>query len=357
MKKASTLNKQFYKNKRVFVTGHTGFKGAWLTLILRELGAISCGYALSPEEGCLFEKVEGEQIIEHFEGDTRDKNKILDVMTSFKPEIVLHLSARATVMDCYDNPHFAYDTNVMGTVNLFEAIRKCPSVQSVVVITTDKVYDNKGDGASYKVGDPFGGTDPYSASKICMEYVACSYKFSYLQIGEQQIGIATARASNVIAGGDHIQSRLIPSILNGFVSGKPVELRNPNQTRPWQSVLDALNGYLTIARMLYEKPSEYSMPWNIGPMKEGIASVGEVFNKLRLYFDNCEPYTTAEKFDVKESETLGLDIEDSISRLGWFPEQSLDKMLYDVTDYFKRQTAGEQEREICLRQIRSFYEM
>jgi CDP-glucose 4,6-dehydratase len=188
-----------------------------------------------------------------------------------------------------------------------------------------------------------------------MEFIADSYKNSYLQAENRKVGVTTVRASNVIAGGDHVQSRLIPSILHGFASGKPVELRNPAQTRPWQSALDAMNGYLSIARRAYDEPEVFSGAWNIGPAKEGICPVGTVFEKMRSYFDSFEPFETVEKFKVKESQTLGLDIEASVKKLGWVPEQSLDKMLYDVTDYFKRQSQSEPEFEICSRQIREFF--
>ena len=356
MNKASSHNKEFYKGKRVFVTGHTGFKGAWLTQILQVLGAKARGYALKPEAGCLFEKTAGAELIDHIESDVRDSGKIADALISFEPEIVLHLAAQAIVNDCYDDPHKAYETNVMGTVNLFEAIRKCPSVKSVVIVTTDKVYENKGDGAIYKVGDLLGGIDPYSASKTCVEYVSDSYKNSYLQTDNRMIGVATVRASNVIAGGDHVQSRLVPSILNGFASGKPAQLRNPDQTRPWQSALDAINGYLTIARKLHDSPLEFSGAWNIGPAKEGICSVGEVFDRMRTFYGNSGSFATVGKFNVRESKTLGLDIEESVKKLGWFPEQPLDKMLYDLTDFFKRQQRSEPERNICLRQISEYFE-
>ena len=355
MKKSSLHNKEFYVDKRVFITGHTGFKGAWLTLILNELGTKARGYALPPEADCLFAKIDGSELIDHIAGDIRESDKLADALVSFKPEIVLHLAAVVTVQDCYNDPYKTYGTNVMGTVNLLEAIRKCPSVKSAVVITTDKVYENKGDGAVYKVGDPLAGIDPCSASNTCAEIIVNSYRRSYYQADKRNIGVATARPSNVIAGGDHVQTRLIPSILNGFASGKPAELRNPDQTRSWQSVLDALNGYLTIARKLYEEPDTFSAPWNIGPSKEGICSAGEIFEKLRLYFNSAEPYTVIEKRMVRESKTLGLDIEESVRRLGWSPEQPLDKILYELTDFFKRQRSGEAEREICLRQIREFF--
>jgi CDP-glucose 4,6-dehydratase len=303
----------------------------------------------------LFERINGGEHIDHVEGDVRDAERVANVLITFEPEIVLHLAAQVTVQDCFNDPHKAYGTNFMGNVNLLEAVRKCPSVKGVVSITTDKVYENKGDGAVYKVGDRLAGTDPCSTSNICVEVLAEAYKHSYLQADGITVGLATARPSNVIAGGDHVQTRLIPSILLGFSEGKPAEIRNPEQTRSWQSAIDALNGYMTIARKLYEEPITYSRPWNIGPTEEGICSVGEVFEKIRLYFGNSESYTVIESGTVKESMTLGLDIRESVSRLGWFPEQPLDKILFELTDFFKRQQRGEAEREICERQIREFF--
>jgi len=277
MKSASSLNKEFYRGKRVFVTGHTGFKGGWLTAILNELGAVSRGLALPPASESMFANIGGSQLIDHIECDIRDGEAVAKAIADFQTQIVIHLAAQAIVKDCFDDPNRAYSTNVMGTVNLLEAVRRCDSVKSLLVVTTDKVYENKGDGAAYVETDPLGGTDPYSASKTCMEFITNSYKASYLQTGERPVGVATVRASNVLSGGDHVQSRLIPSILSGFAMGKPVELRNPNQTRPWQSVFDAMNGYLTIARKLYEQPILFSEAWNIGPSIEGIRTVDEVF--------------------------------------------------------------------------------
>jgi len=351
--KSSLLNKTFYSGKRIFVTGHTGFKGSWLSLILSELGAIARGYALMPQAGSLFEKIHGTDIIDHVEGDVRDPDHIGKALNDFQPEIVLHLAAQAIVKDCFDNPHYAFETNVMGTVNLLEAIRKCPSVKSVLVVTTDKVYENKGDGGIYIESDRLGGIDPYSASKAGMEIITECYKKSYLF----ETGVATGRASNVIAGGDHIQSRLIPSILNGFNEGKPVEIRNPNQTRPWQSVLDAINGYLTIARKCYEQPDEFSGAWNIGPTVDGIRTVAEVFSIMQGYFNGDLEFVQAEKLKVHESATLGLNIEKSMEYLGWRPEQSLEKMLYDVVEFYKQQKSGVIEREIARKQIGAYFDI
>lgn len=342
MKTAHLENCTFYAGKRVFVTGHTGFKGAWLTAMLRELGAEATGYALAPAEGCLFEKMDGNAMLRSVIGDVRDYERLRSAMLEAQPEIVIHLAAQAIVKDCFDNPRYAYETNAMGTVNLFEAIRQCPSVKSVVVVTTDKVYENKGDGAVYVETDPLGGIDPYSSSKTCMEHIAYTYRQSYLQTEKRMVGVATVRASNVLGGGDHIQSRLIPSILNAIAAGKPVELRNPRQTRPWQSVLDALNGYLAIGRLMCQEPERYSGEWNIGPTRDGIKDVLWVVNQMRAHYASTQ-YVVGDAFDVTESMTLGLDITKSLWELDWEPLLSCDKMLYNVVDFFKQQQAGLQK--------------
>ena len=362
--KASALNKGFYKNKRVFVTGHTGFKGAWLNQVLSCLGATFWGYALPPEDGSLYTKTDRRFLTGETFGDTRDRENLIKAVCDFRPEIILHLAAVVTVQDCCADPYRAFSTNIMGTVNVLEATRFCADVKSVVVITTDKVYENKGDNAVYKVGDALTGTDPVSASNTGAEYVLSAYKNTYLHTPGRFVGIASARPGNVIAGGDHVTTRLIPSILEGFAAKKPAQIRNPDQTRSWQSVIDALNGYLTIGRKLYESPAEFSEPWNIGPTKDGIRSVGYIYDKIRQFFNNSESYSPGQNLAdmtpsvvsaVKESRTLGLDIEDSQKKLGWQPEQTLDKILFELTDFFKRQQQHEPEQDICRRQIREFF--
>ncbi len=355
-KMAKKKNVAFYCGRRVFVTGHSGFKGAWLTAMLHELGAQVTGYALPPAEGSLFQKMGGASMLHNVEGDVRDYEALERALLTARPEIVLHLAAQAIVKDCFDNPRYTYESNVMGTVNLFEAIRKCPSVKSVVVVTTDKVYENKGDGAVYVEGDPLGGIDPYSASKTCMEYITDSYKRSYLQTEERMVGVSSVRASNVLGGGDHVQSRLIPSILRSIADGQPVELRHPHQTRPWQSVLDALNGYLTVGRLLYDQPEAYSGPWNIGPTRDGIKDVLWVVEQMRKHYTAAE-YVVGDTFAVTESKTLGLDITKSLRELDWEPLLNCDKMLYNVVDFFRRQQAGIPEAKICADQIREFFEI
>ncbi len=354
MKDAHIKNINFYKGKRVFVTGITGFKGAWLCSLLDYLDAEVMGYALKPEKDCLFERINGSNLIHYVEGDVRDFESLQRAVDEFQPEIVFHLAALAQVKDCFDDPICAYSTNVMGTVNLLEILRRCKSVRSIVVVTTDKVYENKGDGAVYVEDDTLGGGDPYATSKTSMEYVVKAYRESYFQKDDRCVGIATVRASNVLAGGDHVQSRLIPSILKAVATGTTVELRNPNQTRPWQSVLDALNGYLTVGRFLYDNPKEYSEGWNIGPTIDGIRTVSWVLEKIKVYYDGLVSAEGAH-FDVKESETLGLDIHKSLDRLDWEPRLSCDEMIGMVVEFFTAQQKNENEYDICHRQIKYYY--
>lgn len=346
-------NRSFYRGRRVLVTGHTGFKGAWMTAMLNYLGADTYGFALPPEEGCLYQKIDGFTLIHSVLGDVRNPTVVRQVVQNCKPEIIIHLAAKAVVKECFEAPLITFDTNVMGTVNVLEAVLDCPSVKSLLVITSDKVYQNKGDHALYTEADPLGGDDPYSSSKVCMEFVTESYKRSYLQRDGRMVGVATIRASNVLGGGDHVSTRLIPSILRAIAEGRPVELRHPQQTRPWQSVLDALNGYLTIGRFLYQHPQEYSGAWNIGPTKDGIRDVLWVVEQMKRHYRTVE-YTVCTPIQVKESETLGLDISKALTRLDWAPALTCDEMLYGIVTFFKQRTRMP-ERELCRRQIEAFF--
>lgn len=354
MKSALLNNQKFYKGKRILVTGHTGFKGAWLTVILNYLGADAMGYALAPEPQSLYEKILGNELIHNVTGDLLDEQLLKKVIDNFQPEIVIHMGAFGFVKECFDNPARAYRTNLIGSMNLLEALRNCNSVKSIVMVSTDKVYDNKGDGAIYREQDFLGAADAYSCSKICMEFMIKNYRKSYFQVNAGMPGIAVVRAGNVLAGGDHIQTRLIPSILRSVSEGSAVELRNPLQTRPWQSVLDALNGYLSVARLLYGDPAGYSGEWNIGPTLDGVRTVSWIFEKIRSSFEGLD-YKEGELFEVGESKTLGLDIQKALDKLDWEPVLSCEKVVEQVVEFFKCQKAGEWERQICMRQIAEFY--
>lgn len=352
---SDSRNIKFYRRRRVLITGHTGFKGSWMTCILDYLGAESCGYALNPEKGCLYDLIDGDSLIASHIGQLEDYDKLKTVLLEFQPEIVIHLAAYGFMNECYNDPRRAYSSNVIGTVNLLEAVRCCESVKSVVIVSTDKVYYNKGDGAIYTEDDKLGGFSPYSCSKTCMELIVKDYYDNYFKDNmEHKVGIGVVRASNVLAGGDHIKSRLIPSIIRAIDEGSSVELRNPNQTRPWQAVLDALDGYLTVGRYLYDFPEEYSGAWNIGPTKEGIKSVGWVFNKIETYFNGLES-KNSRGFEVQESETLGLDITKATTKLDWHPRLTVDQVVELVVDFYKGQKQRITELELCRRQIADYY--
>lgn len=348
-------NIEFYRGRRVFVTGHTGFKGSWLIAFLHELGAEVCGYALEPAEGSLYQQMDGDTICSSMYGDICDVVHLKHALIAFQPEIVLHLAAFGFVSECYEDPERAYRTNILGSQNLLEAVRACDSIRSVVLVSTDKVYVNRGDGASYKEDDPIGGVGPYAGSKTCMEILAEDYRETYFLTNDRKIGLATARASNVLGGGDHIKTRLIPSVLDAVSENRPVNLRNPEQTRPWQYVLDALNGYLTIAKYLYYYPEEYSGAWNIGPGPEGIKSVGWVVDEIRRSFSDLTVAESA-KFQIHESETLGLDIAKMVTRTDWRPLLMTEEIVRAVVEFYRRQKAGESVRNICEGQIKSFLE-
>lgn len=348
-------NRAFYAGKKVFITGHNGFTGTWLVAALHELGAEVMGFAMPAAPSSPFAKMRGEELIRVVDGSVLDFEALKQAMQDFQPEIVMHLAAIAIVKDCFDHARRAFDINVMGTVNLLEAVRDCPSVKSVIVVTTDKVYENKGDGAIYREGDVLGGHDPYSSSKSCMELVTECYRASYLQKTDRFVGVATARTANAVGGGDnHTDSRLVPQLLAGFSKGETVQLRNPNQTRPWQDVIDAINAYLTLGRYLDRDPAAYSGAWNVGPTLDGIKEVRWVVEKIQSYFEGAAA-EEGEKYDVKESATLGIDVSKLLERTDWQPERSVEQMLYHVVDYFRRQQNGEDERSILLGQVREYY--
>ncbi|MCD8493827.1 MAG: CDP-glucose 4,6-dehydratase [Alphaproteobacteria bacterium] len=274
------VNAAFWKGKRVLITGHTGFKGGWLTLWLGSLGARICGIALKPDtEPNLFTLARITEGIEHHIEDIRNAEPLAQIIRKFDPDIVFHMAAQPLVRASYRDPLGNFDTNIMGTANVLEALRDCPSARSIVVITTDKVYENLEIPKPYKETDPLGGHDPYSASKAAAEIVTQSYRKSFF--AEAGVGLATARAGNVIGGGDWSEDRLIPDAVKAWNAGKTLEIRAPNSVRPWQHVLDPLAGYITLAEKLWTDPAAFSQGWNFGPEKSGAVTVREVIDLAR----------------------------------------------------------------------------
>jgi len=279
----SSLFEAFYKGKSVFITGHTGFKGSWLALWLHELGAEVTGFALPPNTTpAHFNLIGLKDLVRHIEGDIRDIQAVKHAVDIAKPEIVFHLAAQALVRDSYDDPKTTFDTNIGGTVNILEAIRHCPTVKAIVVVTSDKCYDNKEWVWGYRESDPLGGHDPYSASKGATEIVCAGYRLSYFNKDGcgPHLGFATARAGNVIGGGDWSKDRIIPDCVRALSQNKPIVLRNPLATRPWQHVLDPLYGYLLLAKNLWYQPNRFSGAWNFGPGLSDQITVAELAERF-----------------------------------------------------------------------------
>jgi CDP-glucose 4,6-dehydratase len=353
MKNSRENNLKFYKGRRVLVTGHTGFKGSWLTLILKHFGADAVGYALPPPEDGLYQQIDGNTHIKNVTGDLTDRTLLGETIREFQPEVVLHLAAYCIVEECFEDPVRAYASNVLGTVHLLEALRECPSVRSIVVVSTDKVYQENADHAPYKETDPIGNTSsPYCSSKSCAEFAARDYWNSFFK-PKQTVGMAVTRAGNVIAGGEHTKSRIINCILTALDKREPVALRHPEQLRHWQSVLDVLDGYLTIGRLLYEDPKRYSEAWNIASLNKA-QSVLWLMQAMQQHFSELTS-TRGKHLKASEEEVLELDISKALGYLDWEPRLSCEQAVQNVADFYKRQKAGEEVCDICLRQIKNYY--
>ncbi len=321
--------RDFYKNKKVFITGHTGFKGSWLTLWLTMMGAKVLGYALEPNtDPSLFNVLNLHKDIDHIIGDIRDFEKLREIITEFKPEIVFHLAAQPLVRLSYREPRLTYETNVMGTVNLLEAIRQTKSIRAVVNVTSDKCYENKEWVWGYREIDPMGGYDPYSSSKGCSELITAAYRNSYFK--NTETAIASARAGNVIGGGDWAEDRLIPDIVRSLSKGKQIIIRNPKATRPWQHVLEPLSGYLLLGRLLYEKGQEFAEAWNFGPNDSCMMTVEEIVKKS-IEIWGSGSYVVDSSEQPHEANLLKLDVSKAEKRLGWIsvlsPIQSVNSSI------------------------------
>lgn len=308
---------EFWRGRRVFLTGHTGFKGTWLLYWLHRLGALVRGYSLSPPSNPnLFDSIAAGDLCEHQVGDIRDARNLSAAVREFQPEIVLHLAAQALVLDSYEDPIATLDTNVMGTAHLLEGLRGLFSVKSVVVVTSDKCYRNLDEVRAFAETDPLGGHDPYSASKACTELVASSYRDSFLK--KQGVALATARAGNVFGGGDWGKHRIVPDAMRAFSRGEPLSLRHPGAVRPWQHVLEPLSGYLILARALVESPERYADAWNFGPDGSQIISVEEVGRGLAAAWGEGASVEVPDALQgPKEAQMLMVDASKARRELGW----------------------------------------
>lgn len=350
------MNQNFWRGKRVFLTGHTGFKGGWLSLWLQQLGAELTGYALYPQnQHNLFEKAHVSNGMTSIIGDIRDGEKLSASLSDAMPDVVIHMAAQPLVRYSYANPVETYSTNVMGTVNLLEAVRNCESVRAVVNVTSDKCYENKEWNRPYAENDTLGGYDPYSSSKACAELVTSAYRNSFFKSKEKQIfnsiALATARSGNVIGGGDWAVDRLVPDILRSFSQGEPVSIRNPQSTRPWQHVLESLRGYLILSEHLFNFGAEYAEAFNFGPREEDVKTVEWVVSKIAEKWGEDKTWNKDIAENPHEANLLMLDISKAANKLNWHPILSLENALELTIEWNRNYNNGKNAQEITTTQI------
>jgi CDP-glucose 4,6-dehydratase len=346
------IDQAFWQGKRVFLTGHTGFKGSWLSLWLSLLGAQVKGYALNPPTSpSLFDEAEVGKVINSQIGDIRDQEVLYESMVSFNPDILIHMAAQPLVRYSYDAPIETYEVNVIGTAKVLEVARSCPNLKAIVNITTDKCYENDGRTKGYKEDDPMGGHDPYSSSKGCAELVASAYRRSFLQ--EQGIGLASVRAGNVIGGGDWADDRLIPDILRSFEKNEPVVIRNPKATRPWQHVLEPLSGYLILVEKLYKNQKEYAEGWNFGPNEKDVKPVSWILDKMISEWP-ASSWGLDQNSNPHEAEFLKLDISKVESRLRWKPLWGLSYTLEKIVIWHRDWLNEADMKTVCLAEIEEY---
>ncbi len=358
------INPNFWQGKRVFMTGHTGFKGAWACLWLQSLGAKVTGYALPPPTSpSLFALANVKKGMQHIEGDIRDLEKLTAVMQVAQPEIVIHMAAQSLVRYSYQNPVETYATNVMGTVNVLEAVRQTNSVKAAIVVTSDKCYENREQLWGYRENDPMGGFDPYSNSKGCAELVTASYRASFMPANEYQKhgkAIASVRAGNVIGGGDWATDRLIPDILKSLKNQENIILRNPNAIRPWQHLLEPLCGYLLLAEKLVENGATFSEGWNFGPNDVDAKSVAWMTETLLAHWAHARGEVASyqiENTHLHEANTLTLDCTKARTKLQWQPKWHAKTAIEKIVDWQQAYLAGQDMRTFTLCQIEEYQQL
>ena len=345
---------KIFNGKRILVTGDTGFKGSWLSLWLHELGARVVGYALPPErESDHFNLIKLNRIIKHINGDVRDFNRFKKVCDNFKPEFIFHLAAQALVSISYDEPKRTFDTNVSGSLNILEIARLSKYLKVLVYITSDKCYKNKEVTRGYCESDELGGRDPYSASKAAAEMVFSAYKNSFFG-NKNGFGAASTRAGNVIGGGDWSPNRIVPDCIKALQDNKPIILRRPEATRPWQHVLEPLSGYLTLAANLYEEPKKYSDSWNFGPGRKDIKTVKDVANKIVRYWGQGEVKVQKPENIFYESTLLYLNCNKTLKLLKWHTKWDFERSIKETVLWYKSVFEGKPALDVSRQQIKSY---
>ena len=354
--KATYIDPVFWKGKKVFLTGHTGFKGGWLSLWLVSMGAKVTGYGLAPNTTPnLFDVAAIDSLIEKsYIADIRDLASLQKAMSDAKPDVVIHMAAQPLVRHSYANPVETYSTNVMGTVHVLESTRAIDSVRATLVVTTDKCYENKEWVWGYRENESMGGYDPYSNSKGCAELVTAAFRQSYFSNANSTNLVASARAGNVIGGGDWSEDRLIPDAIKAFEMNKPLMIRNPLATRPWQHVLEPLSGYLILTQALYEQGPTFASAWNFGPRDEDNRSVQEVIELIISYWGGIVHWEKEALEQLHEANLLKLDCTKARVKLGWIPKWNLETATKKIVEWQKAYRAEENMQKVSLAQINHY---
>lgn len=350
----------FWENKKVFITGHTGFKGSWLSLWLHHKGAKVIGYSLKPPTNpSLFELCKVDQYLEHsVMGNIINQTFLKQTLLDSQPDIIIHMAAQPLVRESYNSPVETFQTNIMGTVNLLDAVRSCKSVKVVLNVTTDKCYENKEWIWGYRETEPLGGYDPYSSSKACSELVTAAYRNSFFpndQFENHGVAIATARAGNVIGGGDWSRDRLVPDILRSLINNEKIMIRNPHAIRPWQHVLEPLSGYIHLSELLYEHGPHFTGAWNLGPHDDDSKHVQWIVEKLcEKWGGGNKGYQIDDSKRPHEANYLKLDCSKAKKELNWNPKWNLEKALDKIVEWTKGYQEGIDLTELCLKQIMEY---
>jgi CDP-glucose 4,6-dehydratase len=356
-----TLFNDFYEGRKVLITGHTGFKGSWLSILLNWLGAEVYGYALKPNTiPSLYELANVDQLVSSIIGDIRDYKLLLETITRVQPVVIIHMAAQPLVRESYKNPRETYEINVMGTVNLLEAARHVEGIKAILNVTTDKCYENKEWYWGYRENEPMGGYDPYSNSKGCSELVTSSFRSSFFNPKEHQIhgvALASARAGNVIGGGDWAEDRLIPDFIRTIMQGKELKIRSPYAIRPWQYVLEPLTGYLKLCEKLCNGGPPFAEGWNFGSDDRDARSVEWIAKTICNLWGQGASFSVDTNNQLHEANYLKLDCSKAKSELGWMPKWDIETALKSIVDWNKSRISGENVREICYKQIEYYFSL